>query len=85
MCVGYGRYYCELWLKPRQDIMFHGFGIYSHYYKRKLNLILRWGIDEDKGEDREVTLEDEEKDEEHNWHVFEIEKAGDKPFKVAAG
>ena len=85
MCIGYSSSFCELVLYPKQDIVFHGFGIYSHYHRRAMNIILRWDLDEVKGEEKEITLQDDEKDEENNWHVFEIEKVGDSPFKVAAG
>lgn len=72
-------------LIAKKDIMFHGFGIYSHYYKYKMDLKLRWGLDDDKGEEKDITIEDSEKDETNNWHVFEISRVGDKPFQVKSG
>ena len=50
-----------------------------------MNLIMRWGVDDDKGEPREVTLQDEDKDPNNNWHVFEIKNVGETPFKVFSG
>lgn len=85
MCIGYSSSFCELVLYPRQDIMFHGFGIYAHYHRRQMSLILRWGLDDDKGQEKEITIQDEERDQENNWHVFHLDRVGDEPFKVAAG
>ena len=46
-----------------------------------MHLVLHWGLDDVRGEEKEVTLEDNEKEEgENNWHVFFISKVGDKPF-----
>ena len=81
MYMSYRTRFCEIWLRPKQDITFHGFGIYSNYYKYSMHLVLHWGLDDVRGEEKEVTLEDNEKEEgENNWHVFLISKVGDKPF-----
>lgn len=69
----------------KRNIAFRGFGIFKNYFGVKMELIVKWIINDEASEEYELELLHEERDEENHWHTFDIASVGMKPIKCNEG
>lgn len=77
---------------PKRDVWFYGFGIFSNYNKRDMQLKVKWAIGSARHDWGEFESEwfdyealDAEKDEETKLFTVDIRNFGEKPIRVAEG
>ena len=70
--------------KPKRDIVFYGYGVFSSYYKRDITIKCGWEIDDERSEMHEITFVEADKSEKNTFD-FLLTDVGEKPIKVKEG
>jgi len=62
--------------KPKRNIKFLGFGVFSDYNSNDVTYTVQWSLDDNKSDEFQIHKLDSERDPEKNWHSITLKELG---------